>query len=98
MTEDLRPAIALATRLRDGGVRTQIYTEPKKFKAKLTYASRLQIPYAVLLGEDEIAAGTAAVKDLATGTQTAVKLEEAAAFIRTGLAAREQGAPIRDKE
>ena len=98
MTEDLRPAIALATRLRDGGVRTQIYTEPKKFKAKLTYASRLQIPYAVLLGEDEIAAGTAAVKDLATGTQTAVKREEAAAFIRTGLAAREQGAPIRDKE
>ena len=60
--------------------------------------AELQIPYAVLLGEDEIAAGTAAVKDLATGTQTAVKLEEAAAFIRTGLAAREQGAPIRDKE
>ena len=45
MTEDLAPAIALATRLRDAGVRTQLYTEQKKFKAKMTYADRLGIPW-----------------------------------------------------
>jgi len=65
MTEDLSSAIALATQLRDAGVRTQLYAEKKKFKAKLSYADKLSIPFAVFLGEDEIQAGTATVKDLA---------------------------------
>ncbi len=97
MTEDMTPAIALATALRDGGVRTQIYTEKKKFKAKLTYASKLGIPYAVLLGEDEIAAGVCAVKDLNAGVQTSVPTDEAAGFIKAGIAPMKAGAPIKDK-
>ncbi len=97
MTEDMTPAIALATQLRDGGVRAQIYTEKKKFKAKLTYASKLGIPYAVLLGEDEIAAGVCAVKDLNAGVQTSVPMGEAAEFIRNGIAPMKAGAPIKEK-
>ena len=67
MTDDLSPAIALATALRQAGIRTQIHAEKKKFKQKLSYADKLSIPYAVFLGEDEIAQGKATVKDLATG-------------------------------
>lgn len=55
MTEDMGPAITAATALRDAGIRTQIYSEKKKFKAKMSYCSKLGIPFAVLLGEDEIA-------------------------------------------
>lgn len=64
MTEDLGPAVSLSTALREAGVRTQLYTEKKKFKQKLGYADKLGIPFAVFLGEDEVAAGTATVKDL----------------------------------
>ena len=64
MSDNLAPAISLATALRAEGVRTQLYAEQKKFKQKLTYADKLGIPFAVLLGEDEINAGSATVKDL----------------------------------
>jgi len=65
MTEDLSPAISFATLLRNKGIRTQLYTERKKFKQKLSYADKVGIPFAVLMGEDEIAQGKATVKDLA---------------------------------
>ena len=52
MTQDLSPAISLATTLREAGVRTQLYTEQKKFKAKMNYADKLGIPYVSFLGED----------------------------------------------
>ena len=64
MTQDLAPAISFAAQLRQAGVRAQLYTEQKKFKAKLSYADKLNIPYAVFLGEDEIQAGAATVKNL----------------------------------
>ena len=64
MTEDLSSAISLATDLRDAGVRAQLYTEKKKFKAKMSYADKLGFPFAAFLGEDEVNAGTVTVKDL----------------------------------
>ena len=51
MTEELVFAAAAATKLREAGIRTQLYTEDKKFKQKLSYASKLGIPYAVIIGE-----------------------------------------------
>ena len=64
MTEDLSDAISFAAQLRQAGIRTQLYTEQKKFKAKMSYADKLNIPFAVFLGEDEIKAGAATVKNL----------------------------------
>ena len=54
MTEDAGFAISAATALRAGGVRTQLYGEKKKFKAKMSYADKLKVPFVVLVGEDEI--------------------------------------------
>src|SRR5574344_845969 len=76
MTEDLSAAIALATRLRENGVRVQLHCEDKKFKQKVGYADKLGIPYVIFLGEDEIAANVVACKDMASGEQT--KLDAAA--------------------
>ena len=94
MTEDLSPAIALATQLRSAGIRTQLYTEQKKFKAKMSYADKLHIPYVIFLGEDEINEGVVACKDMTSGQQTKLSAAETIARIREGLAAREAGAVI----
>lgn len=96
MTDDLAPAISLATALRGEGVRTQLYGENKKFKAKVGYADKLSIPYVIFLGEDEIAQGIIAIKDMTTGEQTKDSFEDAVARIKAGLAERAQGAVILD--
>ncbi len=96
ITEDLSPAIALATQLRDNGIRTQLHCEQKKFKQKISYADKLGIPYVIFLGEDEIKDGVVACKDMRTGEQT--KLEAAATVyrIKAGLDARNTGSVIRE--
>ena len=70
MTEDLSFAVSLATRLRERGLRAQLYTENKKFKAKMNYADKTKIPYVLFLGEDEVASGVVTCKDMVTGEQT----------------------------
>ena len=86
MMDDLGPAIAFATMLRGHGVRTQIYGEARKFKAKLNYADKLGVPYVVFLGEDEQKSGTVTVKNMRTGDQLTVSPEAAAEGIAAGLA------------
>ena len=98
MTEDLSAAIALATQLRNAGVRTQLYGEQKKFKQKMSYADKLGVPYVIFLGEEEIASGVAAVKNMRTGEQVKVSPDEAVKLIQAGLELLNQGTPIVDKE
>ena len=97
MTQDLTPAIQLATRLRGAGVRTQLYTEQKKFKAKMNYADKLGVPYVVFLGDDEIAAGLVACKDMASGEQTKFPFDATLTRIQEGLTQRNQGKVILEK-
>ena len=97
MTDDLTQAVRTATLLRDAGIRTQLYCEQKKFKAKIQYADKLSIPYVLFLGEDEIASGTASVKCLATGEQTSVSVAELPAFLAAGLAGQDQNTVILEK-
>ncbi len=96
MTADAAPAIALAHALRSQGLRVQLYGEQKKFKQKMAYADKVGVPYAVLLGEDEIAQGKCSVKDMTTGAQQVLTPEEAAAAIKEGLA-RMNGPVILEK-
>ena len=85
MTSDPAPAIALAQALRAGGIRVQLYGEQKKFKQKMAYADKLGVPFAVLLGEDEIAEGVCSVKDMVSGQQVKLSPQEAAAYIKASL-------------
>ena len=87
MTADVAPAIALAETLRASGLRVQLYGEQKKFKQKMAYANKLGVPYAVLLGEDEVNEGVCSVKNMATGEQVKLTPAEAAAYIKEGLSA-----------
>ena len=85
MTEDAAAAIALAQTLRSTGLKVQLYGEQKKFKQKMTYANKLGVPFAVLLGEDEIAEGMCSVKNMITGDQVKLTPEDAANFIKVTL-------------
>ena len=87
MTTDAAPAIALAQTLRSAGLKVQLYGEQKKFKQKMTYANKLGVPFAVLLGEDEIAEGMCSVKNMITGEQVKLAPADAAAHIKATLAA-----------
>ena len=97
MTADLAPAVTLATRLRAAGVRTQLYTEQKKFKAKMNYADKLGVPYVVFLGDDEIAGNLVACKDMTSGEQTTLPFDATLSLIQSGLAKRNEGAVIVEK-
>ena len=89
MTADPGPAIALAQQLRGAGLRVQLYGEQKKFKQKMAYANKLGVPFAVLLGEDEIAEGMCSVKNMVSGQQLKLTPADAAAHIRAALAAND---------
>ncbi len=97
MTDQLSPAIAAATALRQTGIRTQLYTEQKKFKQRMSYADKLGVPFVLILGEDEIAQGKVTLKDMATGQQQTLSLEEAAQQVRRQLDAQASQPPILDR-
>ncbi len=96
MTDDLSAAVALASELRAGGLRVQLYSEKKKFKAKIGYADKLGIPFVIFLGEDEIAQHVCALKNMATGVQEAVTQETALETVRAEIARRSAGAILRE--
>jgi histidyl-tRNA synthetase len=87
MTENTAAAVSLAESLRENGIRVQLYAEQKKFKQKMSYADKLGVPFAVLLGEDELAQGKCAVKNMRTGEQQLLNPQEAADHILATLAA-----------
>ena len=89
MTSEPAAAIAVAEALRSGGIRVQFYGEQKKFKQKMAYANKLGVPFAVLLGEDEIAENVCSVKNMVTGEQVKLPVSEAAAYIKQALAAND---------
>lgn len=94
MTDDMSSAVSISARLRKEGLRTQIYMEKKKFKAKISYANKLSIPYAIFLGEDEIRDDKVTVKNMYTGDQVTVSLDEAITVMQESLAGLEAEAII----
>ena len=95
MTDDIAPAVSLATYFRENGIRTQLYSEKKKFKAKIGYADRLGIPFAVFLGDDEIESGRVSLKNMKTGEQLSLTREAAAEAVLGGIAESAGAAIIR---
>ena len=96
MSQELDFAISAATALRAAGVRTQLYCEQKKFKAKMSYADKLSVPDAVLVGEDEIREGVLSVKDMRSGEQQKLTPTAAAEYISRAVAERNSGAVIKE--
>lgn len=77
-----RPATRLAGELRRAGVRTLLYPDPDPLREQIGFANRKAIPVAVVLGPDEVAAGTATVRDLRAGQQHTVTSGDLVATVR----------------
>lgn len=93
LEDALRPtSLALASELRAAGIATEAVLEPRKLAKQLQYADRAGIPFAVLVGEDELACGEVSVRDLLRGEQFRVARSELAATLRVEI---EQGRALR---
>ena len=68
-------SLQLARLLRQAGIRTEVYCRPTRLSTQIKYADTKGIPYAVILGSDEVEAGTVAIRDLARRVQQVVPRE-----------------------
>ena len=75
-------ALKLAAELRASDVRVEMYPEPDKLGKQMKYAAAKMIPFAAILGGDELARGEVTLKNLQTGTQHSVARENAAAAVK----------------
>ena len=96
MTENISKAIATATLFRENGIRTMLYSENKKFKAKMSYADKIGVPFVVFIGDDEIRDGVIKVKNMQSGEQSSEKAEIAVHQIKAAIDSRNNGRVIKD--
>ncbi len=76
LDNDLTFALEVATKLREAGIKTEVFTEDEKFKKKLIYANKVGVPYVVIIGEDEVKLRKIAFKNMKTGEQEILSVEE----------------------
>ena len=76
MVEDMKMPIKLASNLRNNGINTEIFLNDNKLKAKMKYADKLEIPYVIVVGEDEVNTGIVKIKNMKTGEQVERNIEE----------------------
>lgn len=76
MVPDITKSIETATTLRTAGISTEVYLNDKKIKAKFKYADKLNIPYVVIIGEDEISNNVVTLKNMETGEQETLDIEK----------------------
>lgn len=69
-------ALGWAAALRQKGIPTEVYPEPTKMKKQMAYADSKHIPFVAIVGGDEMANNTVMLKNMTTGEQKQVTLEE----------------------
>ena len=78
MVEDMTVPIKLATNLRNNGINTEVFLNDKKLKAKMKYADKLEIPYVIVVGEDEVNSGIIKIKNMKIGNEKECRIEDVA--------------------
>ena len=68
--------LPVISKIRAAGIRTEIFPEPGKMKKQMSYADAKKIPYVALVGENEIAGNKINLKNMTTGEQTLLSIEE----------------------
>ncbi len=70
------------TQLRQNDVKAELYPDAVKMKKQMTYANRRQIPYVVLVGEEELKSKTFALKNMETGNQEKLDFQKLLEILR----------------
>ncbi len=73
---EARYCMELMFRFRESGIKTELYPDPAKIKKQMTYADKNNIPYVILAGENEIATGKLTLKNMRSGTQQSLTVDE----------------------
>ena len=73
--------VQAAARLRAAGVATLIYPDAAKMKKQMEFANRKQIPFVVFVGDNEIASGSLTVKNMQTGKQQTLPMDQAVGML-----------------
>lgn len=68
--------LPLLQKLREAGIKSEIYPDPTKMKKQMSYADSRKIPYVVLVGENEMAENLLTVKNMVAGDQTKMPLDQ----------------------
>ena len=82
MTENIEKCMEITSKLRMANINTEIYLEDKKIKSKFKYADKLNIPYIIVIGDDEISKNVVTLKNMQTGEQQAINIAEAISIIK----------------
>jgi histidyl-tRNA synthetase len=80
--EDERAALPLMQTLRSAGIKTELYSESTKLKKQFEYAEKKGIPFLLIYGENERALKQVQIKELATGTQKTILMNEIETYKR----------------
>ena len=86
--DSVAESITLAQELRAAGLRVDLYPEADKLGKQFKYASSIGVPFVAVLGEEEVAKGQVAVKDMESAEQQTVLRVEAAGFVKKILRSR----------
>lgn len=82
MDEKLDYSLEVGTKLREKGIHTEVYLENKKIKAKMKYADRLGMKFVIVIGEEETQEGKVTLKNMETGEQEKLTIEQATEKIK----------------
>ncbi|MCK9220374.1 MAG: histidine--tRNA ligase [Bacteroidales bacterium] len=74
--EEERFCLKLTSEIRSSGISVELFPNPAKVKKQMEYAHRNNIPYVVLAGQDEMQSGEISVKEMSTGNQTKMRVDE----------------------
>jgi len=69
-------AFQLMQQLRNKNIRCELYHEQAKFDKQFKYAEKKNIPYVIIIGEEEIKTGSCKIKNIITGTQKEIPLKK----------------------
>jgi len=83
MTDNYDMCVEVAAKLRENGINVQVNLENQKIAKKFKYANNLNVKYVIIIGEDEIKNNLVALKNMETGEQQTLKLEEAIILIKS---------------
>ena len=76
MGVELEKAVEVANILRENNIPNEIYMEDAKTKAKFSYANNLDIPYMIVIGEEEVEKNLYTLKDMTSGEQKTLSVDK----------------------
>ena len=76
-----RECLKILTKLRNADIKSEVYPDEAKIKKQMTYANKKGVPFVLMIGENEIKEGKYLLKDMETGEQKKLSLEEIIKFL-----------------